>query len=775
MHKIILFLINQKVQHLLSFCLFILLAVFGYFHATKGIDLTDEGMYVSTAMRFSMGDIPFRDEFMSILTQFNVLLSPVFMIYPDISLLQMRCLGLVFHTVSLFLLFLFLSRYGPPFLVALLCSVMFLLNNFYGIVSPSYNSLSSDFSIISLTLWLFAVSSDKKSHRFLFSVLGGFLFSLAVLSYSSLVLVICIPLALIIIAIYSFERPSTYIHSSIIFVGTFGIIISIVFLITASFGLLPDVMQGFLEAPGTSSLGADGLFIKAGDLFQEFYDVAPKGLIALAILSGVLFFAIVPGKGKRDDFIYGILGVIVIVAILFIFPLLLSQRTNLVTLAFAAPLALLMLFFHYEPDVKSTADVSWNKVRNIAIAWGFISALVYGMSSGMSLYACLLGATPLFVVGMIALYRILDNYAKFREIGTIRSIMLHAIVFTTAVTFLIPSVSYYYKYIYNEPEIERLTARFDNPRLAGIYSTPEKVSVLDELLRYLNGKVKPGDYFLAYNHIPMLYFLTHTRPAYGAVWARDDWPISIRKRLLGKMIKNNRIPEYCVRMLALSHGGDRNWKRGMPYDEDAPLDSFVNSNYYLEKIMYPFEIWHRGQGPKLRIFDQMEPDFESSFIHWKGPDTINMHNLSQTVAPLMLQGFMGDFNFSRIYEIGGNVVRVSPYRKGEKKDGFVIQFGYTLNKNGFDLKIHPGQEVIFIISARLSNRMKRLPEFFIQDKTDKWERNSVIIDNTSWDQYIVSKKIRDGLTNVCFGINWKPESEKEWLEIKHVRIYVDND
>jgi hypothetical protein len=468
----------------------------------------------------------------------------------------------------------------------------------------------------------------------------------------------------------------------------------------------------------------------------------------LAILSGVLFFAFLPGRGKRDDFIYGISGVIVIAAILFIFPILLSQKTNLVTLAFAAPLALLMLFFHYEPDVKSTADVSWNKVRNIAIAWGFISSLVYGMSSGMGLHACLLGAAPLFVVGMIALYRILNNYARFREIGTVRSIMMNAIILTTAITFLIPSVSHYYKYIYNEPEIERLTARFNNPRLAGIYSTPEKVRVLEELISYLNGKIKPKDYFLAYNYIPMLYFLTHTRPAYGAVWARNDCPISIRERLLRKMIENNRIPEYCVRMLAFPGRSWRRPDRRTSYTEDDPLNAFVMSNYYFEKIIYPFEIWHHGPGPNFRLFDQMEPDFESSF-------------------------FRGDFNFSRIPDKGGNIIRVSPFRKG-KNGELLIQFGYTLEKNGFDLKLHPDQEVIFIISARCSDKKKIPANLFIQDKTEEWERNSVIISNTSWDQYIVSKKIRDGVTNVCFGINWKPESEKEWLEIKHARIFVEN-
>ena len=729
-------------------------------------------MYVSTAMRFSMGDIPFRDELMSALSQFNVLTSPLFWIFPGITLLQMRCIGIGLHIVSLFLLFIFLARYGPPLLVALLCSIMFFVNNFYGIASPSYNSLSSIFSLISLTVWLFAIAADKKAHRFFLSVLGGLFFSLAFFSYSSLVFILVIHVAVIGIAIYFCERPRIYIFSSLVFLITFGSIILTAVIIIASYGVVPDVIKGFWLAKETTILGAHGLLAKTGNLFKEFYHVAHKGFIAFAILGGAVLFSFLSGKGKkRYDFIYGCAGIILIAAIGYIFPILLSQHTHLVALTFAVPLALIMLFFRYESDTTSTGIVTWNMLQNIAIVWGFVSTLIYGMSSGMGLRACVLGTTPLFVFGMVSLYRIVNNYSALQEFGSIRRNILRAFVIITAITFFIPSVRYYYHSVYNEREIKKLTKRFQFPRLSGIYSTPEKVRVVEELLGYLKGKVKPGDYFLAYNDIPMLYFLTHTRPAYGAAWARDDWPIKIRQALVEKMIENERIPEYCVRMQAIPHGSDRNWKRGMPYDEDGPLDSFVHSNYYLETIMYPFEIWHYGQGPPFRIFDTMTPDFEDSFNTWKGPDTISMHDLSSTVAPLILQGFIGDFRFSRIQDKDGNIIRVSPIKR-EKNSEWVVQYGYMLNKNDFKLTLQSGSKVIFIISARLSKSVRNPPSCFIQDKTDEWERNSVIVNTTAWSQHIVSKRIRNNVKDLCLGISWRPANENDWLEIKHPRIVV---
>ena len=67
----------------------------------------------------------------------------------------------------------------------------------------------------------------------------------------------------------------------------------------------------------------------------------------------------------------------------------------------------------------------------------------------------------------------------------------------------------------------------------------------------------------------------------------------------------------------------------------------------------------------------------------------------------------------------------------------MIQFGYTLNKNGFDLNNNIDQEIVFAVPASLSDRTKKLTVLFIQDKTVTWEKNDLVINNTSWDQFII--------------------------------------
>lgn len=771
-YKIILFLKRQKVQYLLSFCLFILLFVFGSIHATKGIDLTDEGMYLSTAMRLSMGDTPFRDEFMSNLSQFSLLVSPLFMIYSDISLLQMRCLGLLLHTVSIFTLFLLLSRYAPPFFVTLACSAIFFSNVF--IMCPSYNSLSRDFSIIAIVFWLFSCLSSKRTNRTLFSIFGGFFFTLVVLSYSTQFFVICIPLAVTVILYFSSQQRRAFYQPTVIFIGTFATMMLLVLITVASFGLLPDFIQGYLEtAVSVTGLGFHSPWIKAYNVFKDFLYAVPHGLKLIGIF--LIAFLIVPKKKTKSGFVQSIVAIIIGLSSL---GLLLSQSTErsyifLIT-SFTLILGILSLLFNGRRVSGIRSDPNWTMVQNCAMSWGFMSSFVYGISSSIGFRQCIYGIIPIFIVGMISLYRFIDSFDTRSSALTFRKTTRSAVLIAIIFSFTVTGLNFHYNYTYREEEVEKLTSRFKHPKLTGIYSTPEKVTALEELLAYLDGKVKPDEYFLCYNYIPMLYFLTHTRPAYGAAWARNDWPISIRKRLIKKMIDDNKIPKYCVRMMAFP---GRSWKRPnrqTSYSEEDPLNAFVMSNYYLDKIIYPFEIWRHGRGRKFRLLDQMVLLFKSSFLNnWNGPDNIYIRNLAKTAAPLMNLGNRGDFKFTRISTYNCALIRVSPAPNGEK-DELVIQFGYTLNKNGLDIKLQPGQEVIFTISTRLSNRTKKPTLLFVQDKKERWERNSVIINKTSFDQYIVSKRIREGATKVCFGIYWQPDIKNQWIEIKNARIFVAN-
>jgi len=205
------------------------------------------------------------------------------------------------------------------------------------------------------------------------------------------------------------------------------------------------------------------------------------------------------------------------------------------------------------------------------------------------------------------------------------------------------------------------------------------------------------------------------------------------------------------------------------------IDYFIFNKSHLQKslqkLFKKFRIAYSNDNFYVFADGKQELVFERTFSNWDGKDTISMHELPETAPPLVLQGFRGDFNFSRFPECGDNVIRVSPLKNGKKGD-LVVQFGYSLNKNGFDLEIFPGQEVIFIVSARLSNKTKNPTAIFIQDKVETWDKESKKINKTSWEEYVVSKRIRPGYSELLLGINWKPQSKDHWLEIKNISVIV---
>jgi hypothetical protein len=164
------------------------------------------------------------------------------------------------------------------------------------------------------------------------------------------------------------------------------------------------------------------------------------------------------------------------------------------------------------------------------------------------------------------------------------------------------------------------------------------------------------------------------------------------------------------------------------------------------------------------------PDFQTNFLNWKGPASVK-NDIAKAAPPMVLHNYKGDFIFTRIPDRGGNIIHVSPASERKDEPGS-IQFGYALKDNGFDLGIKGGQEVIFVVTARVSNKTKKPAQLLIVDQTNTLEVSNVPMNESSWKRYIVRKTIRDNASAVVFGIAWLPEKKDEWIEIKNVRIYV---
>ena len=131
----------------------------------------------------------------------------------------------------------------------------------------------------------------------------------------------------------------------------------------------------------------------------------------------------------------------------------------------------------------------------------------------------------------------------------------------------------------------------------------------------------------------------------------------------------------------------------------------------------------------------------------------------------------GKFSVTLVSNKDENIIRLVPIKKSERGE-LEITMAFEISKNKVPLGPQLEHDLVFTVSSRLSQKAVKWCEMFILDKTETPEVSSVGMDNTSWDQYVVSKRIRDGATQVALGVSWMPENLNEWMEIKDVRIYV---
>jgi hypothetical protein len=65
-----------------------------------------------------------------------------------------------------------------------------------------------------------------------------------------------------------------------------------------------------------------------------------------------------------------------------------------------------------------------------------------------------------------------------------------------------------------------MTSTVKAPLLKGVFTTPERASAIDSLFEELKNYAGENDYLLTFESIPMVYFMTKTRP-----YLSNPWPI----------------------------------------------------------------------------------------------------------------------------------------------------------------------------------------------------------------------------------------------------------
>lgn len=114
-----------------------------------------------------------------------------------------------------------------------------------------------------------------------------------------------------------------------------------------------------------------------------------------------------------------------------------------------------------------------------------------------------------------------------------------------------------------------------------IYTTEQRAKTISELRFELDKHVRPGQYLLAYHNIPMVHYLTNTKPWLGNFWPKVLGVNGVNQAILDNFKKNKKLP---VVVQDIADVGNSNWPEKIVVPESDSvrtcLDDFVRENSY---------------------------------------------------------------------------------------------------------------------------------------------------------------------------------------------------
>ncbi len=163
-------------------------------------------------------------------------------------------------------------------------------------------------------------------------------------------------------------------------------------------------------------------------------------------------------------------------------------------------------------------------------------------------------------------------------------------------------------------------------------------------------------------------------------------------------------------------------------------------------------------------------DYEMDFSRWKGPDTIGLADIDKTIAPLRYLGERGVYSLTRINSEGSRIIRIN-FVKVHPTDPPELYLGFKFLSEDLGRRIKNGY-VTLSIFARFSAKSTPSSLLFIQEniKNENWEKIVIPVNEISWTEYRITKKIRKEATEIAFGISFKPQAENDWIEIKDIKV-----
>ena len=160
-----------------------------------------------------------------------------------------------------------------------------------------------------------------------------------------------------------------------------------------------------------------------------------------------------------------------------------------------------------------------------------------------------------------------------------RRVGIFAFILLAYTAFALP---FLYRGTYRDSSLRhRMTASVEHPQLRGVLTTPERAKALEEVLKALEGYVKPGDRLLTFESVPLIHFLSRTRPYLSNPWPILYLPSEFERNLKKALAGGGPLPPA---VLAKRQTRSGNWPKSgkVSSTETSILDREILENFFRE-------------------------------------------------------------------------------------------------------------------------------------------------------------------------------------------------
>lgn len=427
-----------------------------------------------------------------------------YLLYEDGGIIWFRLLGVIVNTLTFYLSYILLKQYLKQNFL-LLALVMVLFVNDFGFLTYYHNQLTAMMTVLII---YFLVKAVDKNNKFLF-VISGILLSVNI--FTRIPNIVLFSLLLVVpYSCYLKKEPLLNIIKPILY-SVLGAIVGVlmIYLLLNFLGQL-EIMKNALFTikdlgnTENSSHNFKSVFMSP---YYNYKSIVRETLKLSLILFGFFFAKQALPTSRIIE-----IGLYLVVSALFV---VWFDTKNIYPIYSLCLIGSISTFF-----VK--------KINRKVKVIGFLSFLTLititlGTGGGIknSGYMAIWVGLPLF-------FHVFIDFSIFRSVFFSKinipkesvQWLLYLIVFTflSLKAYNISQEAYFDK----GSRFEKIYA-INHPLAKSVYTTERRAKILNNLLLNLNEFVKPNDYLMVYDKIPMLHFLTETKPyMYNSwVWIYD--------------------------------------------------------------------------------------------------------------------------------------------------------------------------------------------------------------------------------------------------------------